>query len=557
MGKHSAKAPQTPEAAEGRIQAPLPDVPKDARGRSSRRSGRHQPVFSGSGHVGGSSRPEAPSNPNAPRYSRAKGAGDYVEKRRRRGRHHVLRTVLIAVLAVIVSGGVAVAAYIHHINSTINAGVDSKLRQALVETKDPGDPFYMLLLGIDKDESRAESSEYGKDYSAYRTDTIILARVDPRNKKVTLISIPRDTMIDMGSHGTQKINAAYSFGGAAYATEVVSEFAGVSISHYAEIDMDGFADIVDAIGGVTVNLPVAVKDPKYTGLDLPAGKQKLDGKTAALLGRARHAYDSYGGGDFYRAANQRMLIGAVIKKVMGSGAGTIVSTVNTLAGYVTTDMTVSSITQLATSFAGIDVDKDIYSGQCPTTSEYKNSTWYEVCNTDEWEKIMKRVDKGLPPYDSSTQSLDITAGVAGSVGVSTSDSDGSDSSDNGSSGAQTVTPEYSGTVLVLNGTRTAGVAGKGASTLSAAGFTTSTNDAPSVQATTAIYYNGDAQAKAAGVAKSLELSVTPTANDGSWDSSADVVVVFGTDWTSGTAQTTTTTSTGTGTASTAATSAGN
>lgn len=566
MGKHSAKAPQASGAADGQIQAPLPDVPKaghGSSGASSRKfgfnagSGRDKSArtahagFGHAGREGRSSRPEVPSNPNAPRYSRAKGAGEYIEKRRRRGRHHVLRTVLVAILAVIVSGGVAVAAYIHHINSTINAGVDTKLRKALVETKDPGDPFYMLLLGIDKDEERADSAEYGKDYSAYRTDTIILARVDPRNKKVTLISIPRDTMIDMGSHGTQKINAAYSFGGAAYATEVVSKFAGVSISHYAEIDMDGFAEVVDAIGGVTVNLPVAVKDPKYTGLDLPAGKQTLDGKTAALLGRARHAYDSYGGGDFYRAANQRMLIGAVIKKVMSSGAATIVSTVNTLAGYVTTDMTVSSITSLATNFAGIDVDKDIYSGQCPTTSEYVNNTWYEVADADAWAKIMERVDKGLPPYSSSTQ--DFTAGVAGSVGVSTSTSDDSGSSDDSSSSGTTVTPEYSGTVLVLNGTTTAGVAGKGASTLSSAGFTTSTNDAPSVQSKTAVYYNGDSAANAAGVAKSLGLSVAPVANDGNWDSSVDVVVVFGTDWTSGTATATGTasaTTTGTTTTST-------
>jgi hypothetical protein len=106
-----------------------------------------------------------------------------------------------------------------------------------------------------------------------------------------------------------------------------------------------------------------------------------------------------------------------------------------------------------------------------------------------------------------------------------------------------VTPEYSGTVLVLNGTTTAGVAGKGASTLAGAGFTTSTNDAPSVQSKTAVYYNGDSAAKAAGVAKSLGLSVTPVANDGNWDGSVDVVVVFGTDWTSGTATSTGTTST--------------
>lgn len=492
--------------------------------------------------------PHGAANPNAPRYSRAKGAGDYIEKRQRRGRHHVLRAVLLVLVALVVASGVAVAAYVHHINTAITSGVDDKLRDTLVETKDPGDPFYMLLLGIDKDEGRAESKDYGKDYSAYRTDTIILARVDPRNKKVTLISIPRDTLVDLGSNGKQKINSAYSFGGAAYATKVVSEFAGVDISHYAEIDMDGFAKVVDAIGGVTVDLPVAVKDPKYTGLDLPAGKQKLDGKTAALLGRARHAYDSYGGGDFYRAANQRMLIGAVIKKVMKGGASTIVPTVTTLSGYVTTDMDVTSIASLASGFKGIDVEKDLYSGQCPTLSQYVDNTWYEICDTTAWKKIMDRVNKGLPPYEDASQ--DFTAGVAGSVGVSTSTGDDSSSSGAGAGGATQVTPEYAGTVLVLNGTSTAGVAGNGASTLTGAGFTATTNDAPSLQAKTTVYYNGDAEAKAAGVAKTLGLSAAPVKNDGSWDTSADVVVVFGADWVDGSAKsadatgTTGTTSTG-------------
>ena len=540
MGKHSAKAPQRAGTNEGearpQVQAPLPDVPR----------GHHAGAWT---HHGASAAravamPHGAANPNAPRYSRAKGAGDYIEKRQRRGRHHVLRAVLLVLVALVVASGVAVAAYVHHINTAITSGVDDKLRDTLVETKDPGDPFYMLLLGIDKDEGRAES----KDYSAYRTDTIILARVDPRNKKVTLISIPRDTLVDLGSNGKQKINSAYSFGGAAYATKVVSEFAGVDISHYAEIDMDGFAKVVDAIGGVTVDLPVAVKDPKYTGLDLPAGKQKLDGKTAALLGRARHAYDSYGGGDFYRAANQRMLIGAVIKKVMKGGASTIVPTVTTLSGYVTTDMDVTSIASLASGFKGIDVEKDLYSGQCPTLSQYVDNTWYEICDTTAWKKIMDRVNKGLPPYEDASQ--DFTAGVAGSVGVSTSTGDDSSSSGAGAGGATQVTPEYAGTVLVLNGTSTAGVAGNGASTLTGAGFTATTNDAPSLQAKTTVYYNGDAEAKAAGVAKTLGLSAAPVKNDGSWDTSTDVVVVFGADWVDGSAKsadatgTTGTTSTG-------------
>ena len=70
----------------------------------------------------------------------------------------------------------------------------------------------MVLIGVDKDQARVEGSEYGASESAYRTDTILLARVDPTEKQVTLVSIHRDTLIDFGSYGKQKINAAYSIG---------------------------------------------------------------------------------------------------------------------------------------------------------------------------------------------------------------------------------------------------------------------------------------------------------------------------------------------------------
>ena len=451
----------------------------------------------------------------ASRYSRSGGLSHYVSKRKKaRRKSRVIRTVLIALLALVVGGGVAAAAYIANINSKITKNVDSNLRSVLTETK-VTEPFYMLLLGIDRDEDRA--AEAGStDYSGFRTDTIILARVDPTKKKVTLISIPRDVMVNMGSNGEQKINGAYSLGGAAYATQVVEEFAGVKISHYAEIDMDGFAAIVDAIGGVDVDLPVPVVDPDYTGLDLPAGKQHLDGTTAGLLGRCRHGYDEYGGGDFYREANQRMLIGSVVDKVMGSNAVTIASTISTLAGYVTTDLDVGTIVSLASQFAGIDVNNDIYSGQCPTISQYVNNTWYEICDTTAWQSIMQRVNAGEPPYADGAQ--DFTAGVAGSVGQSTKGADG------------TITPVYSGNVSVLNGTGESGVASNVANKLNGAGFTAAADNAPASTPTTVIVYNGDGAAKAAGVAEKLGLNVTPAANDGSYNSVVDVVVVLGSDY---------------------------
>ena len=453
--------------------------------------------------------------------SRAEGVEAYSARRKKSGKGMVLRVVLIALAVVLVGGGAALAWYLHDIDSRLSENISDDLRDQLVEV-DAQDPFYMLLLGVDKSEERVNSDEYGASDSNYRSDTIILARIDPPAQKVTLISIPRDTQIEMGSHGTQKINAAYSFGGAAYMTEVVSEFAGVSISHYAEVDFEQFTSIIDTIGGVEVDLPVAVSDPDYAEIELPAGVQTLNGTQALGLCRSRHAYDNYGGGDFYRAANQRMVIGAVIKKVLKMDVLSMSNTVSELANCVTTDFTTTDILGLAVQFKDFDVDTGFYSGQCPTNSLYENSLWYELPDTATWKTIMERVDQGLPPYEDEDQ--DFTAGVAGSIGVSSGDGTTSDSS----------TATYSGSVLVLNGTDTSGLAANKANKLNSKGFTTTADNADANDTTTTkIYYNNDASSKAAGVADTLGVSTDNiSANDGTYSTSYDVVVILGSDQTS-------------------------
>lgn len=450
--------------------------------------------------------------------SRTNGVEAYAARRKKKGHGHVLRGVLISLAVILVGVGVAAGVYLTDINSRLSAGVSDSLRQQLVSVE-PQEPFYMLLLGVDKSNERAE--DWGSDTSNFRSDTIILARVDPPNQTITLVSIPRDTMVDMGDHGKQKINAAYSYGGAAYMTQVVSQFAGVSISHYAEIDFEQFTSIVDAIGGIEVTLPVAVSDMDYAGIDLPAGTQTLDGEEALGLVRSRHAYDAYGAGDFYRAANQRMVIGSIVKKVLQLDAASMTSTVSQLASSATTDFNVTDILSLAAQFKDLDVDNSVYSGLVPTNSQYIDSLWYEVVDESAWKTMMQRVNNGESPY--ADESEDPTAGVAGSLG--TTSSDGSTSS---------VTASFTGSVTVLNGTGTSGLAQNMASTLVNAGFSATAENASSSDiAETAILYNSSrtgAQAAALGVAQTLGIDEDAvTTNDGTYPTSTNVVVVLGAD----------------------------
>ena len=458
--------------------------------------------------------------------SRGCSRAHYAQARSHRRTRRIVKAALACVLALVVAAAGLGAAYLGNINSRLRKNIDSSLLGTLSK-RQAGKPFYMLLLGVDRDEARAKGSEYGSSEGAYRSDSIMLVRIDPQNKKATLVSIPRDLKVDMGEYGTQKINAAYALGGPTLAVKTVQKLSGIKISHYAEVDMDGMEKVVDAVGGVTVNLGVAVKDPKYTKLDLPAGKVKLNGKKAALLCRARHAYDSYGAGDFYRAANQRAVIAAVAKKVLSSDVATMTKTVTAMADMVHTDMSATDIVSLASDMRGMDTNKDIMTGMAPTESSYVDGGWYEILRESAWEKMMVRVEKGKSPYSSSDE--DPTSGISaasGSAKKSSAEDDASSSEED----ASDVEPAYEGSVRVLNGSGISGLAGQSASSLANAGFDAVAGNAAETTRETKVIYNGDdALAKAKGVIETLGLDVAPIANDGSYVNTQDVIVILGSD----------------------------
>ena len=128
--------------------------------------------------------------------SRSEGTGTYSQRLRKKRRRRVLRVVIVTLLVAFVGVGTAAAAYIFRINSSFQANVTDDIRAQLSEPVEMQDPFYMLLLGVDKSEGRAD--EWGDSTANFRSDTIILARIDAPAQKVTLVSIPRDTQVDMG-----------------------------------------------------------------------------------------------------------------------------------------------------------------------------------------------------------------------------------------------------------------------------------------------------------------------------------------------------------------------
>ena len=336
-----------------------------------------------------------------------------IPKKRRKWPFVVLAVVLVLLLA---AGGVAFAGvvYMNSLNDKLQNNIDDELKATLSsEAVQPGDPFYCLIMGTDSSEESRESGAYG---DTFRSDSMILARIDPRQKTVALVSIERDTYVNIEGYGPNKLNASAAFGGAPLVVSTVSTFAGVPISHYASIDFDGFKDVVDALGGIEVDVPMEIDDADAGG-HVDAGLQTLNGEQALILCRARNAYEEagYSGGDFYRAANQRMVIGAIAKKLMESDPATMATSIATLCDCVTTDMSVTDIVSVANSMRGIDTENNIWSAMNPTISAYENEVYIEYSDNEAWRKMMTRVDDGLPPYEDEKRNVNDGGTLDGTV----------------------------------------------------------------------------------------------------------------------------------------------
>ncbi len=165
-----------------------------------------------------------------------------------------------------------------------------------------------LIVGSDsrQDLTAAEEKELATGNAAgSRTDTIML--LHSGSGPTTLVSLPRDSLVNIPGKGRNKLNAAFSFGGADLLVKTVEQATGVHIDHYAEIGFGGFVDVVDAVGGVDMCIPEAMRDP-LAGLNLKAGCQTLNGGEALGYVRTRQG----GAADLDRIRRQREFLSALM-----------------------------------------------------------------------------------------------------------------------------------------------------------------------------------------------------------------------------------------------------
>ena len=308
-----------------------------------------------------------------------------VEKnRKRRRRRSVIAAVLVTLLVLVGVGSAGAYVYLQHLNQNL-AGEDEVEAEEVRETLTPmtmgDDPFYMLLVGCD-DREGVEGT---------RADTTILARIDPGNNVVTLISIPRDTAIDIPGYGTQKFNAAYTYEGASGTITAASELCGVQISHYAEVHFEALIDIINYIGGVDVDVPIPIDDVDAGG-KLDAGYQHLNGEQAMVFARSR----SYASGDFQRTTSQRLLIGAAVEKVMSMSPTELPGLLMQVSQSMITDLSVQELLGLALSFQD-EPPLVMYSAIVPSTTSEWDGVSYVVTDTYLLSEMMNVVNEGGDP----------------------------------------------------------------------------------------------------------------------------------------------------------------
>lgn len=304
--------------------------------------------------------------------------------------------ILTGILGLVLT--VLIVFYINYNQMVVkpNKEINQLITPTATPTPDPLASYSILLLGYGG----------GNHEGGLLTDSIMLAKIDPRFQEISLISIPRDLWVPMPINGdeyvSKKINEAYAIGsddkkypnkkyeytgdagGGEMAKKVIENIVGFKIDYFASIDFDGFIKIIDILGGVDINIERAFEDPyypieelkndicgkneeeikaleatlsgekleqqytcRYENLHFEKGRQHMDGITALKYARSRHATND--GGDFNRSNRQKLVLTAIRDKVINIGfVPKIIPTMQTLTRHIETDINIQKMSELVT-----------------------------------------------------------------------------------------------------------------------------------------------------------------------------------------------------------------
>ncbi|MEU5365547.1 LCP family protein [Streptomyces sp. NPDC005925] len=318
------------------------------------------------GHPGTPNRFSTPGHPDAAGETLARGGSRHRANGRRRTprgkRHKGLRITAWVAAGIVALGGTGAGYLYFKLNGNISSiDIDQLLGADRPDKADDGSQN-ILVLGSDTRSGDNEQLGGGTDDGTARSDTAMVVHVHRGHKKASVVSIPRDTLIDRprcsgadgDTHGAAKdvmFNSAYSTGGAACAVKTVETLSDLRMDHYLEVDFAGFEKLVDELGGVGITTTKSIDDPD-SHLRLKAGTHRLSGEQALGLVRTRHGVGD--GSDLGRIQLQQAFVKALATQVKDIGVFTspkkLYDLADTATRAVTTDSGLASVNSL-TSFA--------------------------------------------------------------------------------------------------------------------------------------------------------------------------------------------------------------
>lgn len=250
------------------------------------------------------------------------------------------------------------------------------------------EPFYMVLFGTD--------GRPGE--TSFRSDAIVLCRVDTINKKVSMLSIPRDLRVSIPGHSTTKINAAYAYGGPELAVETIEQFTGVTVDRYISMGFEDFVYAVNIMGGLIIEVTDRVDDGINVGwFVIEVGEHNLDGEK--LLGYARTR--KYPDGDYSRTRHHREILKATIDQYFTEDLYSD-RMVEALGGYSTTNLTAEEIVSLSAHLEGI-TSADVTSGFVPSHSQTISGVSYIVHDEAAWNEMLGKFTSGATDWSNETR----------------------------------------------------------------------------------------------------------------------------------------------------------
>lgn len=334
---------------------------------------------------------------------------EYIPRRMHRKPRHVGRTVLLSLLMVAITVLGVGGAYAGKLTAALGTSNSVDIKEVLPSyegqpIKDPGDKsMNILLLGADHSDS-GEKLDFSATSTDQRSDSMMLVHIPADRSGVYIMSIMRDTWVNIPGHGYAKINAAMQYGGVPLLAQTLQNMLGVKIDHFAGVDFNGFRGLTTAIGGVDVNNPKAFCAYKTTpDVCFDAGKIHVEGQRALKWVRERHAFLD---GDYQRVRNQQQFLKAVFKKTLSpqvlADPLKVMDLANEVLPYVTMDSELRDPALLAGLAAQMKSvrSEDIHSFTLPNDGTGTSADGQSIVVADQaW---ITRVGKALKSDDMDT-----------------------------------------------------------------------------------------------------------------------------------------------------------